>query len=71
MTAVSHFAYFTLRYCLFDNAVDHAGDTPGGTIDVLLNWVGTRDPCRDSPRSGKPKPDPSLSFLVALRFDAF
>lgn len=39
-------------------------------MDILLTWVGSRDPGWDNPRTGKREPGPILSLLQARRRDA-
>ena len=38
-------------------------------MDILLSWVGSRDPHWDNQRTGKREPGPVLSLLKARRFD--
>ncbi len=38
-------------------------------MDVLLTWVGARDPAWQNPRTGRLEPGPILSLLRSRRFD--
>lgn len=39
-------------------------------MDVLLSWVGSRDPLWENPRTGRSEPGPILSLLASRHFDA-